>query len=124
YAWEIGTRCNRKGQPHQYRYILTLGCDADTDGHGADDERGNARRLDLPRRCHVLAVAHHTHVQIMGHRRSGCQHQPRPPPMNCASSGPAMLPPASTAAMLAEPTFLAAPKPRNRVSTYKPPMIT
>ena len=40
-----------------------------------------------------------------------------PPPMNWASRGPAMLPPASTAAMFAGPTRCAAPKPRNSVST-------
>ena len=40
-----------------------------------------------------------------------------PPPRNCASSGAAMLPPASTAAIACGPTCFAAPKPRNSVST-------
>ena len=40
-----------------------------------------------------------------------------PPPMYCASRGPARLPPASTAAMLAGPTFFAAPNPKNSVNT-------
>jgi hypothetical protein len=40
-----------------------------------------------------------------------------PPPRYCASSGAAMLPPLSIAVMLLGPTFIAAPRPRKRVST-------
>ena len=40
-----------------------------------------------------------------------------PPPRACASSGLAMLPPGSMAAIAVDPTFIAAPMPRNSVST-------
>ncbi len=40
-----------------------------------------------------------------------------PPPTYCASSGPAMLPPASIALMFTAPTCIAEPMPRNSVST-------
>jgi hypothetical protein len=40
-----------------------------------------------------------------------------PPPRYCASSGAAMFPPRSISVIAGAPTFIAAPRPRKRVST-------
>ena len=62
-------------QRHEVRDVLPLGRDADRDGHRADDHRGDARRLDLLLRRHVLA-ADHADLEVMRHRGGRCQHQP------------------------------------------------